>query len=70
MAYIVAWSDIENIKKDKKNQLFKFDRLHIQHDMYEIKKRKSDAIRRYNGLLKTNVIAVCWGKLEELTIQK
>jgi hypothetical protein len=68
MAYIVAWSVMEKQKKPKKNQLFILPA--IQHDLYELKKRKSDAIRRYNGLLKTDAIAVCWGELKELTIQK
>jgi hypothetical protein len=68
MAYIVAWSVMEKQKKPKKNQLFILPA--IQHDLYELKRRRSDAIRRYNGLLKTDAIAVMWGKIEQLTVQK
>lgn len=68
MAYIVAWTVIEKQKKQKKNALFIMPP--IQHDLYEIKKRKSDAVRRYNQLVKTDSLAVVLGEVKEITINK
>lgn len=68
MSYIVAWSDMEKQKKEKKNALFILPP--ICHDRYQIYRRKSDAMRRYNELLKTDVIAVVLGEVKQVTIQK
>lgn len=68
MSYIVAWTVIEEQKRQKKNALFILPP--IQHDLYEIKKRKSDAVRRYNELVKTDALAVVIGEIIGSTINK